>query len=348
MNIDFLEEGISDLVADFEKLSAVKDNGEIDFDLAVTVFKKEIKVSLLQTISGIYAVLRNTHVVSAYSMFCSDLKEATTVGEFYENLMKLDVGVKLMVKEGAERAKMLSSLMAMNLSDDYIKSWYQHCKDFSSFYNDILSFAGTAAVLIDRLDAKRYNRAFYKNVAKSIETMTSLMRKAESKSKCLIDRTGKTFDFDNFQLLYNYYMSSASCMNLLIENLMLKMDFEKEVDGIFDAPEQIDKSKIFISSSVDEKQQARLQAIKEANDLYEMFQMDFMRDLNREVSMMNRDMYDALIEKIEKFLKKFPMPLDNSVSLGMAQEAKFQINKFIETVCEISRNTYNPVIMQRG
>ena len=42
------------------------------------------------------------------------------------------------------------------------------------------------------------------------------------------------------------------------------------------------------------------------------------------------------------------MPLDNSVSLGMAQEAKFQINKFIETVCEISRNTYNPVIMQRG
>ena len=347
MDNNFIVDSINDLVVDFEKLSAIKDNADVDFDLIVNVFKKEIKVSLLQTVSGLYGMLKNTHVVAAYSIVCNDLKEATSIKEIYENLLKLDVGVKLMVNEGAERAKLVSSVMAMNLSDDYIKNWYQHCKDFSSFYNDILSFVGTASFLTERVDSKNYNRAYYKNIAKCIAAMSSSIRSAESKSQCLIDRTGDTLDYDKFQVIFNFYMNSAGCINLLIENLLLKMDFEKEVGGNTESSEQIDKSRVFVSSGVDEKQQARLQAIREANDMYEMFQMDFMRDLNKEVSMMNRDMYDALITKIEKFLKKFPMPLASSVSLGMAQEAKSQINKFIDMVGEISRNTYNPVVMQR-
>ncbi len=345
MENNFIEESLNDLVTDFEKLKDTINNGDIDFDLAINVFKKEIKVSLLQTISGLYSILKNTHVVAAYSMFCNDLKNATSIKDFYENLTKLNIGVKLMVKEGAEKARIVSSVMEMNLSEDYIKGWYQHCKDFSSFYNDILSFVGTATFLVDRLDAKNYNRAYYKNIAKSLLSMTNGMSKAESKSKCLIDRrTGNTSDFDTFQKIYEYYMSSSSYMNLLIEKLMLKVDFEKAVSGS-EAPKQIDKSRVFVSSGLDEKQNERLTAIKEANDMYEMFQMDFMRDLNREVSMMNRDMYDALITKIEKFLTKFPMPLANDVSLGMAQEAKAQINKFIDMVGEISRNTYNPLMV---
>ena len=53
------------------------------------------------------------------------------------------------------------------------------------------------------------------------------------------------------------------------------------------------------------------------------------------------------VDKVEKFLKRFPMPLAQNVSIGMANEAYSQVSKFIDTVYEISRNTYTPVIFEK-
>ena len=118
--------------------------------------------------------------------------------------------------------------------------------------------------------------------------------------------------------------------------------FNQQVKNNVEKSEQ--KSLVAPKVQISEKEQSRLTKIKEANDLYERFKIDFMRDLQKEVSLMNRDMYDSLMDKIEVFLKKFPMPLSTNVSFGMANEACNQINKFIDIFGEISRSTYSPIV----
>jgi hypothetical protein len=125
-----------------------------------------------------------------------------------------------------------------------------------------------------------------------------------------------------------------------------KTDEKKKKDSELAKNKLVDESKVF-KSAPSQKDLERIEAINRTNDLYNRFQVDFMRDLQKEVSMMNRDMYDALIDKVEKFLKRFPMPLAQNVSIGMANEAYSQVSKFIDTVYEISRNTYTPVIFEK-
>ena len=93
-----------------------------------------------------------------------------------------------------------------------------------------------------------------------------------------------------------------------------------------------------------EKEMERISKINEANDMFERFKLDFMRDLEKEVSMMNRTEYEALIDKFERFINRFKMPLSSSTSIGMAIEACSQLQKMMDTVGEISKNTYTTVV----
>lgn len=90
------------------------------------------------------------------------------------------------------------------------------------------------------------------------------------------------------------------------------------------------------------EEKERVNLIACVNDLYERFQIECMRELRKEVSMMNRDAYNHLMDKIDKFLKSFPMPLANNISTGRAKEAFEQVNKLYDMFSKISYNTYNP------
>ena len=344
-NDKLLEESVKGLDVKFGAFKKLHEQGIFDEDLALDLFQNEIKVSLLQTVTGLYDLIINHHLVSAYAGFC-ELKPNKSIRDFYDNMLTLNVGVSRMVKEGAEKAQLVAEMVKFD--SEYVKEWYKNCKDFSSFYNDILSFTGSATVMSEKADTSRHNKAYYKTLSRNLASMSNALYRASTKTSCLVDRSGDPEAEKSFNVIYGYFMESLESINLLTEQFKMKAISEaKLAEAIADKPVEIDKSRIYRDSVVDEKQRVRLQAIKETNDLYEMFQMDFMRDLNREVSMMNRDMYETLISKIEKFLIKFPMPLSENISLGMAQEAKSQINRFIDTVGEISKNTYNPVVIQR-
>ena len=345
MENNVIVDSIIKLVDQFKELEDLNKNGEFDYELALSVFQKEVDITLLQTVAGLYGVIKDHHLISAYSNFCQ-LKPNKSIRDFHDNMLALNVGVKQMVQEGAEKANRVAGMM--NLNTEYTKEWYQSCKDFSSFYNNLLSFAGTATFVSENLESKKYNRAYYKGILKNLVFMSNILENASKKVSCLVDRAGDIDALNAFDRIYIYFMESTSVIKKLLEELMNRSSVERKIDEFLSGGKpQIDKSRVFVSSAVDEKQRVRLNAIKEANDMYEMFQIDFMRDLNKEVSMMNRDMYNALITKIEKFLKKFPMPLANDASLGMAQEAKAQIGKFIDMVGEISRNTYTPMVLNR-
>ena len=344
MSSKVIIDSIKSLEGEFEAFKKLYESGDFDDEVALSLFQNEIKVSLLQTVAGLYSIVKGYHLTSAYSNFC-ELRPNNDLRDFYENMVTLNVGVKRMVDQGVDKARDVANMV--NFDSGYITEWYKNCKDFSSFYNDILSFSGTAMVMSERLVSKNYNKAYYKNLSKSFASMVNSLNRASLKKACLTDRAENSGAGEAFQAIYDYFMESAVNFNTLIEILKTKCIEETKLKEAMEnsTTAEIDKSKIYHGSGLDEKNQVRMKSIREANDLYEMFQMDFMRDLNKEVSMMNRDAYNALITKIEKFLVKFPMPLANNVSLGMAEEAKVQINRFIEMVGDISRQTYNPMVM---
>lgn len=141
-----------------------------------------------------------------------------------------------------------------------------------------------------------------------------------------------------FNEMYEQYTSNFNRNLLTVEDYRSKAE---EIESL--KTTEISKQKV-ASAASNPQEQERLTKIKEANDLYDRFVVDFKRDLDKEVSLMNRDMYEALIDKFERFQKNFAMPLSSNASIGMATEAYSQISKMIETVYEISRMTYTPVV----
>ena len=81
--------------------------------------------------------------------------------------------------------------------------------------------------------------------------------------------------------------------------------------------------------------------IKKANDLYDELCLDFMRDLEKQYSASTKDMYETFVNvKFKKFVERFSMPLDGSVSVGQAKEAYSQIMNLMDYISKISENAY--------
>ncbi len=197
--------------------------------------------------------------------------------------------------------------------------------DYSEFVNTAIKFekflgkkqSGDEFFLI----ANNYNR-------KMEEMLTRLVINLETKGS-------DGFDMDELSDILFRYSADID---------LLDMSNDVKIKRELEAIERNKNMVIVKSEGVNQKEQERVARIRDANDLFERFKIDFLRDLEKEVSLMNRDMYDALISKFERFISNFQMPLSNETSLGMANEAYSQISNMIEKVYEISRNTYTPVV----
>lgn len=101
-----------------------------------------------------------------------------------------------------------------------------------------------------------------------------------------------------------------------------------------------DMGKRVVVFETNEKEQARLSAIAKANDLYDYFVIDFLRDVEAQTPYTARYMVKQLNEKHEKFKRSFEMPLASDTSLGKANECISQINGMIDFVSKISEASY--------
>lgn len=85
----------------------------------------------------------------------------------------------------------------------------------------------------------------------------------------------------------------------------------------------------------------RLETITRANNMYKEFLDDFLRDVRNQISLSSLDLYKNLIEnKIPAFNSQFKMPLSPNVSQGYAEEAIYHLEKLIDYVTLISKNSY--------
>ena len=83
-------------------------------------------------------------------------------------------------------------------------------------------------------------------------------------------------------------------------------------------------------------------AIDKANEKYDMFCKDFLRDLEKQYAFSSYDLYKKFIDvKFKKFTENSKMPLDKNASLGKAKQAIAQIDKMIDEIIEISEASYS-------
>jgi len=90
-----------------------------------------------------------------------------------------------------------------------------------------------------------------------------------------------------------------------------------------------------------EREIFRQQLIVKANEYYDEFCLDFLRDLEQQIPFSTRDLYKEFIEvRFANFVKRFNMPLSKDASIGKANEVIYQINLMIEYIEKIKENSY--------
>ena len=338
MNMMKLEESIKEeSIIKFlgDKTSFAEERDPLDFSNGDWVSYE--RVLLQDTTENLYRIIAFSPAVFAMAMSTKNLKKPESVKGYSENMKKVyDKLLQFQSEVG----------MAVDLHVDHNYVLFNNPKiredfsDFMAFMQKIMPYFDYAT------KCEAFCLKFKQPSVEFFDVINKYNEKIRNTLVVALPYTG------NWTELGDRFISMYTTLYLHFDEFSRNVDSKREEYDVRaarqkdEAEERLKLAKLK-GPVVTEKEVERRKAVKEANDLYEMFQMDFMRDLNREVSMMNRDMYESLISKIEKFLVKFPMPLADNVSLGMAQEAKAQINRFIDMVGEISRNTYNPVVIQK-
>jgi len=174
---------------------------------------------------------------------------------------------------------------------------------------------------------------YHKIITRNLKEMKNLMQKTRP-----FLEDWKLFDKDVvyiFETALRDFSLSVSATTKMINDHNNKKK-QEEIDGF--RKENPEKT---IKYEISEKEQERINAINEANALYDELCLDFMRDLEKQYSLSTRDMYETFVNvKFKKFVERFNMPLDNSVSVGQAREAYAQIKNLMDYVSKISENAY--------
>lgn len=303
---------------------------------SLEILKKEINLILLKSTQNLYYLVKGHNIASARAMIQGDLVEPQNLHDYYQNLKILKKEcetLKTVIDEVAGTSKIV-----VGGKDSQFNYYRQARRDFENIVRGLFDFVAQALYLAEQAEMKKGKS--YLKVA--TQTMTNMSGSLRNLTKYIAVANRQESEYvETFEEVQTFFDSSLGVIVDFYEQF--KTDEKKKKDAEIATSKCVDESKV-IKIAPNQKELERIDAIKKANDLYDRFCIDFMRDLEKEVSLMNRDMYEELIDKFERFLKRFPMPLASNTSVGMANEAYSQINKFIECVYEISRNTYSPVV----
>ena len=308
------------------------DKKEVSF--SESDFRAFEKLLIEDAVVSLYKIIVSNPIALAVAMSKNSMTRPESLKGFVNNILKLNGDLKNFEREMDVVVKNRVDVNYIVFSNPENRKSF---KQFISFMDTIVPFF-QLAVKIEKIcnDRSVSDAEFLRIVTEYNKRINEMLEQSKSKIENFFV-VGPGFDQVFDQYAENFKRNS----NTVEEYKVMVDDIEAHKKAVMaERPRQTMQK-----PEMSEKEKARLQMIKDVNELYDRFQIDFMRDLQKEVSLMNRDMYNALIDKIEKFLKRFPMPLSNEVSLGMATEAYAQVTKFIDTVYYISRNTYTPVLM---
>ena len=316
---------------DLENFRVMCENGTATEEVVVDILKKQIKVMMFKIVQNLYYIMKDHSINRSRSILNGSLPDPETLRDYYSNMIAMNKSASKIRKDMNGNMDNLKNLLG-----DTFFEYKKSADSFAGYLSGALEFTGCAVTLIEQADSKN-NKSYLKMLNQNLNYMSAALEKSSRYIKCW-ESYGEDY-VSMFEMIKDFFAETSDLIKKTIEEVRKNKQEDKQ--SVEQKP--VEPARV-VKIEQDEKTKARFDAIKAANDLYDRFQVDFMRDLEKEISMMNRDMYESLIDKVEQFLKRFPMPLSNDVSLGMAIEAQSQINKFIDAVYEISRNTYSPVV----
>lgn len=280
-------------------------------------------------VKTLYSMISIHPMTKAFEDHVAKIEKPTTISEYGRNLELLDK-----VHSSARKVSIKKAGTVFN------EEFIERDDELDRFIKETIKICNQANYLKYLSDKySKIDKKYLKNVSSVVNSVLMSLHKIGENIDCFGQFNIEFVnDFEDVLDNYNQFYDVVSEM---IEGIALDLDMLSSAKKS-EIKEEKPAPKTNIVAVKNEKEEERFNTIARVNDLYERFMVDCMRDLQKEVSMMNRDAYNLLMDKLEKFLKQFPMPLGKDVSLGMAKEAMGQVNKFYDMFTEISCNTYNP------
>ena len=319
------------LKTEIDEMGASPERDKLAEERCVPIIKQEIELVMLKSIQNLYFLIKE--YVSSNKAFLftgSGLKDLNTIDDYRHNLAVIRKCVNAYNGD-------INDLFGGEIGNKHsitVKT-VNAGKYFSQFLQQVIAFVDSAAYITNHC-SKKTDSAYIRTVSKTLPTMRSNLSGATDGFAVWCRNQEYRQIFDS---VVEFFISSADvAQSFAVEYLKTQKDKKKAEE---------EKLKIAINpANVSKPAQApelsaRLKLIKEANDKYEEFCLDFMRDLEKQYAHSSKDLYEQFVNvRFKKFIERYPMPIPNSASEGYAKEVINQINILIDHISRISENSY--------
>ena len=281
------------------------------------------------TTENLYKLIATNQVFFVKAISNKELRKPENVKGFSQNMKKVYDSLLDFEKEVDMAVKMGLDGQYILFRDEQVRKDF---KDFMRFLNEAMPYFDKATE-VERVckKSRSVSEEFYNAIPelnKSIrEVLVSCMPYLGEWSEL-----GGAFQ-DTYMTIMKHFDSNSKYVDsqkLVFETMQAVQKAQMEERKQNAKPPQMSES-----------EKERRMWIQKANELYDELCLDFMRDLEKQYSLSTRDMYETFVNvKFKKFVERFNMPLDNSVSVGHAKEAYAQIKNLMDYVSKISENAY--------
>lgn len=295
------------------------------------MLKETLDNLLLHTVRKCWFLVKEHPITDVYSTFKGKIQEPETIRD-YQKLLNNVKATADRVKRNIKFYDKGTTILGESLSD------FAAIRDkFSDYVTQLIFFANASVHLQD--SANKSNPVYLREVVKTLPTMGTTLKKAESSVEGW-EKFGKGYDKIHSDAL-EFFLANSRVICDCVKSIQ-EREAKKQAEEESKKPKVEYRVGKKFEATENPAEIERKSWIRKANSLYEEFCLDFLRDLQKQYSQSTKDLYEQLVAKFEKFQRTFNMPLGESsdVSTGRAKEAYGQIQKFIESVSEISSASY--------
>lgn len=286
----------------------------------IPIVKQELELIMIKSIQNLYYLIKAFPIIRLDPAFDKKLKESQNLEDYQSNIHLI--------------YDIISHTKNNIIDSLFYKDTNQKHK-FVSFIYEIKNFIDNAVYILNIANSNS-DSYYVRMVAKMLPSMNSNLEKAGSYIKYLGGFNGEYTEVCN--KIIEFFGSSVYILQQFANEYLAEI--KKQKQEINDKRTIIDSSKI-VKPVVDKQTLERQKLIKEANDKYEEFCLDFMRDLEKQYAYSSKDLYEQFVNvRFKKFVERYPIPIPNDASEGYAKEVINQINILIDHVAKISENSY--------
>ena len=289
--------------------------------------KKQVEILLLKSINNFYAFIIDHPLIKGVIASRRRLDKPEEIKDYKKNL-------EVVLQIFKDIIKVQNSLLKPRELDK-LKCVRDLNKSYCYFLEQVVQFVSVANYITQSGQDKQ-QEAYFKLVTKKYPEMKKYINNALISFQTLNESKEREDYVKHFKDTVDYFEDCFGDILKLIDQIK-EEDKERQTTPILETTPIAHRMAVEISP----KEQERRAAILRANSLYEELCIDFMRDLEKQVPITAKHMYEEFVDvKFKNFVERYPMPIASDASEGYAKEVIFQLNKLIDYISKISQSSY--------